>query len=280
VSAVTESASAAAQEALDRGVIDLIAPDVPTLLQEVDGTTVELTNGEQVTLEVAGAPITERHLGPVVGFLHGLLDPNLAFIFFWLGLALIAIEFFVPGGIAGTLGALLLVTSLVSLGMLPVQLIGVVLLIASIVFFALELVHPGVGLPAIAGVVTLVLGGWFLFDSSVPGVRVSPLVIVPVAVFAAFFFLVVVRSAMRVRRRRAVSKSEALVGTEGTVVRDLGPLGVVQVASEEWTAETVSGRPRRGDRVRVVAMEGLKLKVEPVQEHAPNGAAPAEGRQM
>jgi membrane-bound ClpP family serine protease len=75
--------------------------------------------------------------------------------------------------------------------MLPVQLIGVVLLLASVGFFVLELLHPGVGLPAIAGVVCILLGGWFLFDSSVPGVQVSPLVIVPVAALAAFFFLVV-----------------------------------------------------------------------------------------
>ena len=88
----------------------------------------------------------------------------------------------------------MLVSSLVALGMLPVQLIGVVLLVASVVFFVLELLHPGVGPSAIAGVISLVLGGLFLFDTSVPGVSVSWLVIVPVAVFAAFFFLVVVRS--------------------------------------------------------------------------------------
>jgi membrane-bound serine protease (ClpP class) len=277
-SAVRDAVSASAEEALRLDVIDLIAPDVPTLLVEVDGTTVTVEGGEEVTLEVAGATIRERGLGAFVGFLHSLLDPNLAFLFFWLGLALISIEFFVPGGIAGTTGGIMLVASLVALGMLPVQLIGVTLLLASIGFFILEILHPGVGAPAVAGVITLMLGGWYLFDSSVPNVRVSPLVILPVAAFAAFFFLVVVRSALQLRRRKVVSREESLVGSEGTVLRDFDPIGVVKVASEEWTAEAVRGTPGRGDRVRVVAMEGLRLKVEPAEEPAPQPAGPAEGR--
>jgi membrane-bound serine protease (ClpP class) len=277
-SAVREAESASAEEALELGVIDLIAPDVPTLLAEVDGQTVELATGESVVLDVAGVPIVEQDMGALVGFLHALLDPNLAFIFFWAGLALIAIEFFIPGGIAGTLGVLMFIASLVALGMLPVQLIGVALLLGSIVFFVLELLHPGVGLPAIAGVICVLLGGWFLFDSTVPGVRVSPLVLLPVAGFAAFFFLVVVRSAMKLRGRAAVTRAETLVGVEGTVVRDLAPVGVVKVAAEEWTAESVRGAPRRGERIRVVAMDGLKLKVEPAEEPAPVAEVPAEGR--
>jgi membrane-bound serine protease (ClpP class) len=276
--AVRDAISASAEEALELDVIDLIAPDVPTLLADVDGTTVTVAGGEDVTLDLANATIRERGLGLFVGFLHALLDPNLAFLFFWLGLALIAIEFFVPGGIAGTTGGLMLVASLVALGMLPVQLIGVALLLASVGFFVLEVLHPGVGVPALAGIVTLMLGGWFLFDSSVPDVRVSPLVIVPTAAFATFFFLVVVRSALKLRRRRAITRDQVMAGREGTVVRDLDPVGVVQVAAEEWTAEAIRGTPRRGERVRVVSMEGLRLKVEPAEEPAPRAAEPAEGR--
>lgn len=272
-SAVRESESVSAEEALELGVIDLIAPDVPSLLREVEGTTVELADGETVTLDLTGATVRQEDLGVFAGFLHALLDPNLAFIFFWLGLALIVAEFFIPGGVAGTLGALMFVSSLVALGMLPVQLIGVVLLVASVVFFVLELLHPGVGLPAIAGVISLVLGGLFLFDTSVPGVAVSPLLILPVAAFAAFFFLVVIRQAMRLRHREVTTRDEQLVGAEGTVVRTLDPLGVVQVAAEEWTARALHGAPRRGDRVRVVKMEGLTLEVEPVEAPA---TAPAE----
>ncbi len=266
-SAVRDAESVSAEEALQLGVIDLIAPDVPTLLADVNGMTVQVS-GEPVTLDVAGATVTEDTMGFFAGFFHSLLDPNLAFVFFWLGLAFIVAEFFIPGGVVGTLGALMFVASLVALGMLPVQLIGVVLLVASLVFFVLELLHPGLGLPAIAGVVCLVLGGLFLFDTSVPGVSVSPLVIVPVAIFAAVFFLVVVRAAMRLRHRTSTTRDEQLIGLEGIVLQDLHPTGVVQVASEHWTAESIRGTPRKGDHVRVVEMEGLKLKVEPTEAPA------------
>ena len=267
-SAVRDAESVSAEQALELGVIDLIAPDVPTLLRDVDGTTVEVAGDETVTLDLTGATVQQEDLGAFAGFLHGLLDPNLAFLFFWLGLALIVAEFFIPGGVAGTLGVLMLVSSLVALGMLPVQLIGVVLLVASVVFFVLELLHPGVGLPAIAGVISLVLGGLFLFDTSVPGVSVSWLVIVPVAGFAILFFLIVVRKAMQLRHREVTTRDEQLVGAEGTVVQTLDPTGVVKVAAEEWSARTVRGTPRRGDRVRVVKMEGLTLEVEPVETPA------------
>ena len=267
-SAVREAESVSAEQALELGVIDLIAPDVPTLLRDVDGTTVEVAGGETVTLDLAGATVQQEDLGAFAGFLHALLDPNLAFVFFWLGLALIVAEFFIPGGVAGTLGVLMLVSSLVALGMLPVQLIGVVLLVASVVFFVLELLHPGVGLPAVAGVISLVLGGLFLFDTSVPGVSVSWLVIVPVAGFAVLFFLIVVRKAMQLRHREVTTRDEQLVGAEGTVVQTLDPTGVVKVAAEEWSARTVRGTPHRGDRVRVVKMEGLTLEVEPVETPA------------
>jgi membrane-bound serine protease (ClpP class) len=275
-SAVRDSESASAEEALHLGVIDLIAPDVPTLLSDVNGMTVEVS-GRPVTLDLSGTTITKDPMGFFAGFLHGLLDPNLAFIFFWLGLAFIVAEFFVPGGVVGTLGVLMLVTSLVALGTLPVQLIGVVLLVASIVFFVLELIHPGVGLPAIAGVVCLVLGGLFLFDTSVPGVSVSPWVIVPVAAFATFFFLVAIRAAMRLRKKGATTRDQQLIGVDGLVLRDLRPRGVVQIASEHWTAEAVRGTPRKGERVRVVGLEGLKLKVEPLE--APTTASGPQGGQ-
>jgi len=275
-SAVRDAESVSAEQALELGVIDLIAPDVATLLADVQGMTVTVAGGQEVTLDLEGATIREVEPGALVGVLHALLDPNLAFIFFWLGLALIAIEFFVPGGVAGTVGALMFVLSLVTLGMLPVQLIGVVLLIASIVFFVLELLHPGIGLPAIIGVVSVVLGGLLLFDTSVPGVSVSPLVIVPVAAFAAFFFLIVVRKAIALRKLKVTNRDELMVGREGTVLQDLDPTGVVQVAAEHWTASSVHGALRKGERVRVVEMDGLRLKVEPVGEPA---TASTEGRE-
>jgi membrane-bound serine protease (ClpP class) len=274
-SAVRDSVSASAEEALELGVIDLIAPDVPSLLRELDGTTVTLADGTTVTLQTTGAPIVVEDLSGFEAFLHALLSPELAFLFFWLGLALLVTELFVPGGVVGTIGGLMLVASIVALGMLPVQLLGVVLLIASIVFFVLELKHPGVGALALGGVVCLLLGGWFLFEDEA---RLSPYLIVPVAAAAAGFFLVVVRAAIRMRKSAVEMRDETLVGMEGIVVHDLAPTGVVKIASEEWTAEAVRGALIRGDRVRVVATDGLKLKVEPADATEPVASGGDEGR--
>jgi membrane-bound serine protease (ClpP class) len=274
--AVRESVSASAQEALRLGVIDLVANDIPSLLRELDGTTVTLGDGSEATLSTTGASIVRQDLNGFQRFLHALLTPELAFVFFWLGLAFLVTELFVPGGVIGTIGGLMLVASIVALGMLPVQLIGVVLLLASVVFFVLELNHPGLGALAVGGVVCLLLGGWFLFEDQA---RVSPFLIVPVAAGAAAFFLIVVRAAIRMRRSTVEMRDDTLVGKEGVVVNDLAPTGVIQIASEEWTAEAVGGTPVRGDHVRVVAVEGLTLKVEPVG--APTTAVPGggEGRQ-
>jgi membrane-bound serine protease (ClpP class) len=89
-------------------------------------------------------------------------------------------------------------------------------------------------------------------------------VFVPVAALAALFFLVVVRAAMRMRHREVITRDETLVGREGVAVRDLDPRGVVQVAAENWTADSTGGLIVHGERVRVVAVDGLRLRVEPV----------------
>lgn len=266
--AVRESRSSSAEEALDEGVIDLIADGVPALFDELDGRAVEVGGGETVTLDLAGRVLEPHEMGAGAAFLHTLLDPNIAFLFFWLGLALVALELFVPGGVMGAVGTLMLLLSVVALGMLPVELLGVVLLIASVVFFVLEIKHPGIGLPTVGGVVTLVMGGLFLFDPSVPSARVSLWVIAPVAFFAAAFSTWVLRAALRVFKAAPALTPGDVVGEEGVAMTELDPSGVVQVASEEWTAEAASGPIESRTRVRVIRKEGLRLTVEPVKRKA------------
>jgi membrane-bound serine protease (ClpP class) len=277
--AVRESISASAQEALELGVIDLVSPGEAALLRDVDGRSVRVAGGEEVVLSTTGLVLERRGMGAGLALLHTLLDPNIAFIFFWLGITFVAIEFFVPGGVLGVTGAIMLVLAFMALGMLPVQLIGILLLVASVAFFLLELKLPGNLIGTVAGLISLILGGLFLFDPSVPSARVSPWVIAPVAIFAAVFFLVVIRAAIRMRRGRPASGPGPLVGAEGTVVTQLDPTGIVQVASEEWTAESEGGSVPKGGRIRVVRVDGLRLKVVPVEapKEAPVGSRSGEG---
>ena len=142
-----------------------------------------------------------------------------------------------PGHIfSGTVGTILLLTSIVSFGLLPVRLVGIALLVASVVFFVVELKVPGLGIWSLAGVVSLVLGGLFLFDPA-GGVRVSPLAITPVAVVMTLFFGFVVSKAFALRHMPPPLGAHDVVGREGVVLE----AGSIPMASCGW-------RPRNGER--------------------------------
>lgn len=277
---VREATSLSAEQALQENITGQIAPNETALLDEVDGQTVHLGNGSDVQLATAGAPIVDRTLGAFIGFLHGLLDPNLAFIFFWLGLALIVLELIIPGHIfSGTVGAILMILSIVSFGLLPVRLIGIALLAASVVAFILEAKHPGLGIWSVLGVVFLVAGGWFLYDRN-GGAGVSPAVIIPVAAFMVLFSGIVVTKARKLRQLPPPPGPEAIVGETGVVLgAGLDPSGVVRVRAEEWHARSPSGSISGGTRVRVTGIDGFVVTVEPAADidrevHVEGGTVP------
>jgi len=276
--AVVNSVSIPADEALTMNVIDLIAPNETALLQQVDGRTVTVAGGRSATLRTAGASVRTLSLGLGAQFLHTLLSPDFAFIFFYLGIGLVVIEMLHPGlSVPGILGIVSLVAAFVTFGLLPVQLVGIALLLASALFFLLELKHPGLGLPTVGGVVCLVLGGLTLFDPSVPNARVSLWVIIPVAGFLVLFFATVVNAALRARHMPISTGSQNLIGREGVVQTALDPDGVVLVASEEWSARSVAGSLSKGARVRVVDVQHLRLDVEPIEDGAPAVPEPEGG---
>jgi membrane-bound serine protease (ClpP class) len=204
-------------------------------------------------------------MGPIRGFLHGLIDPNLAFLFFFGGLALIVVELLHPGvSVPGILGVLMLVTSFLSFGLLPVNLVGVVLLIASAVCFLLELKHPGLGLPTVGGIVFLVCGALFLYSGSVPNAEVSPWLIAVVAGGLLLFFGFVVKGVMEARRMPTTDvPKQDLVGQIGIALDLLEPRGRVRIERENWSASSTGDPIPPGSRVRIVEVKGLLLLVEP-----------------
>ena len=261
---VTDAASITADEALQEHVIDLVAPTTQDLLTQLDGTSVRLGNGTEVTLHTAGAVLQDQQMGGFVDFLHTLLDPNLAFIFFWVGLGLIVLELIIPGHVfSGTIGTILLILSIASFGLLPVRFIGILFLIASVVCFVIELKAPGLGIWGALGLLFLLLGGWFLYDRS-GGVSVSPWALVGVAAFAGVFFGIVVAAALKMRHQPSIW-SRSVIGQEGVALpAGVGPKGgIVRVASEEWRAIAPSGPIEGGAKVRVTSLDGLVLTVEP-----------------
>ena len=280
---VTESRSISATEALQDNIVDRVEPTQAALLTGISGTDITLANGQTVTLGNLGtATISERHLAPLVGLLHDLFDPNLAFIFFWLGLILVVIEVIVPGHIfSGTVGTVLLLIALTSFGLLPVRLIGVLLLVASAILLIIEVKPPTHGALTGIGLACLIAGGLLLYNGS-GGVRVSPAVLIAVGAMVAGSFTFVLSKLVGLRHMPpALAPGQATVGMVGVVLAGgLGPTGVVRVASEEWNARA-SGPIAPGSKIKVTALDGLVLTVEPVHDgHDSAGGFPLapEGR--
>jgi membrane-bound serine protease (ClpP class) len=271
--AVRESVSATAEEARRLGVIDLVVSSVPELLRQANGLTLRVGGGRTATVAVTGATIERTRMTAGEALLHTLVDPNIAFLFFVFGIAGLVYEVLNPGlNVAGVVGLLMLISSVVILGMLPVNVAGLILIAAAIGFFVIDAHVAGHGLPTVAGVVSLVLGGLFLFDASVASARVSRGLLVGVALSVGAFFFFVVRAAIATRRRGPTAGPEPLVGTVGTVRVALDPVGVVRARGEEWTARSTAGPIPAGTAVRVTRVEGLTLEVEPVA----GPGAPAE----
>lgn len=267
--AVRDSVSISAEEALNIGVIDVLARDVDELLAAVDGRTVSTASGP-ATLRVAGASMHKVELTFGESVLHALFDPTLAFLFFVLGIAGLILEVLHPGiSVPGVLGLLLLITSLIILGTLPVNIGGLLLLAAAFAFFAIEAAVPGFGVATAAGVICLVVGGLYLYDDSVPNARVSRPALFAIAFTIAGLFFIVVRAAVASRRAPPWMDTGRLVGVEGAVVEDLDPIGQVRIRCETWSAVLSEGSRATapsGTRVRVREMRGLTLEVEPVAE--------------
>jgi membrane-bound serine protease (ClpP class) len=273
--AVQHSKSLPANEAVAQSppVTNDIASSIPQFLQSSNGLPVPVLGGTQhVTLDTSGVALQEQAPGLGVGLLHGLIDPNLVFIFFYLGIILIVVEVLHPGvSLPGILGTLLLVISIVSFGILPVQLGGVALLVASAVLYLLELKHPGIGLPAIGGTICLILGGLLLFDPSVPGPRVSRWVVFVLPTLVVAFFAIIVQAALEARRQPPMIDVDQLYGEEGVALNDLAPRGEVRVGSEHWSAEAIAETISAGTVVRVVGRSGLRLQVVADPTHLGGG---------
>ena len=258
--AVRDSVSVSAREARRLGVIDAVVDDPSDALRFADGRTIEV-DGREVELDTWPADVSDEPIAFGRGLLGSLIDPNLAFVLFLIGLAGLIFEVLHPGfGVPGIVGLLCMVLSLVMFETLPVNLAGVLLLLGGVVFLVVELHVPGFGAFGVAGIISLALGGLLLFDAGTL-VRVSRPLLVGTVVGMALFVLLIVGKVVRARRLPP-HVPPTLVGAEGVATSDLDPVGTVRVRSEEWTAES-SGTPiKAGARVLIIDEKGLTLRVD------------------
>jgi membrane-bound serine protease (ClpP class) len=262
--AVRQSVSLEAEEAVRRGVCDLIAEDLPGLLREIDSRTVETSAGEE-SLGTAGADIREYRMGFRERLLAILVNPNIAYLLFLAGILGIFFELSNPGVILpGVIGGISLILALFAFQSLPVNYAGVMLILLAVVLFVAEIKVPSHGALTIGGVLSLLLGSLMLFRTRGGTMNVSLGVIVPALFLTVGFFVLAVTLAIRAQKRRPVTGAEGMIGEIGSVFDDLTPEGRVLIRGEYWRA--TAPRPlRAGTKVRVVSVKGLDLEVTAVE---------------
>ncbi len=262
-SAVRRSVSVNAEEAARIHAVESVQNDEAAFLKAIDGKVLRNGTDPGVLVHTKGAAVETAGLSPAAALLHSLVDPNVAFLLFLLGVAGVVYEIVHPGiGVGGVAGALSLIVALLMFQALPVQLGGLALIALGVGLFVLDLKLAGHAFLSLFGVVSLLLGGLLLYE---PGsrARVHPLVLVAVVACVTALFLVVARSVMAARRAPPVTGTDALIGVAGTVTSALGPSGRVRAAGLEWRARSRDGSDQpAGTEVVVVGLDGLTLEVE------------------
>jgi len=265
--AVRESLSMTASEAVARGVVDLRASDLETLLAEIDGQTVETMLGV-VTLRTRGAAVVAVPMNPIEQLLHVITDPNLAYLLLVLGMWALIIEFQEPGVLVpGISGVIMLILAFAALGSLPLNWAGVAFLILAAILLVAELYEPDFGVLGVGSLVAFVLGSLLLFRPFVapspvmPAVQVNLWLVAATAGGIAALAFLALGAGLRAQRIQALGGPGELVGQRGWATTDLTPEGTVQVAGELWTATVEEGPLAAGEAVEVIAVERVKLRV-------------------
>jgi membrane-bound serine protease (ClpP class) len=267
---VREGASLPASEALEQNVIDLIATDMADLLAQIDGREVKL-QGKPHTLATAGAVIRQIEPDWRNRLLSVITNPNIAYILLLIGIYGLIFEFSNPGAIVpGTVGAISLLLALYALQMLPINYAGVGLMLLGIALMIGEAFAPSFGVLGIGGVAAFVLGSIILMDTDAPGFGIDMSVIVTFSLLSALVFIFIIGMAIRARRHPVVSGMNELVGGTAMVLEDFQGRGAVRIHSEIWQADSAAAL-RKGQRVRVTGIDGLTLRVEPL-EHSGQSA--------
>ena len=273
---VLDAASYTADEALELRVVDLKAENINDLLAQLNGMSVKV-GGESLTLDTEGIALTAIEQTNVQRFLRFLANPNIAFLLLTIGGIGIVIELFSPGLIGpGAVGVIALALAFLAFGSLPVNWVGVGLILLAMALFYLEAQAPGIGIFGVSGAVAFLVGAFLLFGNlsfspsapplpDAPSFTISLWIIggVTALLFASMLItLRAVRQAKATPEYRGPHDPTNLIGMQGTATSDLNPSGTVQVAGEQWSAVSDSGAPLlSGESVIVGEVDGLILKV-------------------
>jgi membrane-bound serine protease (ClpP class) len=264
--AVRESESLSAEEAAERGVVEVLSPSLTDLLGQLDGETVATDAGTEtlVTVATEDRPLEIRfhQMGLLRRILHAVSNPTVAFLLLTLGFWAIIFEIGQPGfGISGVGGAIALVLAFYALAVLPVNLAGLILVLLGLILFTIDVFVQGLGVFTIGGALAFGIGGFLLFAGASPEFRVSPWVIITLLIGSVLFFGFAMTAALRARKRVSITGQEGLVGLAGEARADLDPEGHVWVKGALWKARALGDPIPAGSRIRVRRVDGLLLLV-------------------
>lgn len=261
-SAVTESRSFAAEEALKDNLIDAVISDPQSIIDRYDGKEIRRFDDRSAQLQLRGAVIQKYEMTSRQRILSRVLDPNLALILALCGILGLYIEMTHPGLIApGVLGAISLILALFAFNMLPINWAGAALLVLAIILFALEATVTSHGILAIGGIIAMIAGGLMLVEGPIPQLRVRLVTALGLALPMALITTVLVRLVYLSHNRKSPVGEAAMIGEAGIAKTDIEKDGKVMVHGEYWNAYSERPIPA-GARVRVIQVHGLTIEVE------------------
>jgi membrane-bound serine protease (ClpP class) len=261
---VVESKSFTESEALTNHLIDGIAKDYDEIVSKFDGKEISRFSGEKTVLKLKGESLREFPMSLRQRVLTAVLNPNIALVLGLIGLLGLYIEFTSPGVILpGVIGGVCLFLALVAFNLLPVNFLGIALLITAIVLFVVEAKVAGYGVFAALGIVSMILGSLILIDSPLPELQVHLATALGVTVPFAAITIFLMRLVLLSHRSKSVTGMEGMIGEIGLALSDIQSEGKVQIHGEIWQAESAQ-LIQVGEKVRVTALKGLTLTVAKV----------------
>jgi len=265
--AVRESVSINEKEALDRNIIDIIAPTEDSLLAALDGRTIKLEHGTKI-LHTKNATVITRTMTWRHKILYKISNPTIAYILLILGIYGLFFELSNPGAILpGVFGGIFIILAFFALQTLPVRAAGILLILFALLLFILEVKVTSFGILTVGGVIAMFLGSIMLYDET-PGfsVRVDWRVAIAVAVTTGLFFVFALGMALKAKASKPTTGREGLLGEKGLAITDIDPEGDIKVHGEIWRAYSDEAI-HKGDKIRVTSVDGLEVKVEKLKNY-------------
>jgi membrane-bound serine protease (ClpP class) len=264
--AVRDSISFTEKEALRLNLINFIAPNLDDLLKQANGMTIKRFQGEARKLNLGSPKVMAFEMTKRQRFLSALADPNISFILLSLGMLGLVVELYNPGSILpGIVGVICMALFFLSSQVLPINYIGLILVIFAIVLFVLELKVTSYGLLTVGGIVSMILGATMLFDAPIPEMKITFKVIGLMVGLVAVTMVFLLTLVVSLHRKAPVTGLQGLLQEVGTAQTDIDPAGQVFVHGEIWEA-TSPLRISKGDKVRILSVDGLTLHVEKVHD--------------